>query len=351
MFTMGTIKIKNKEIGEGSPCFIIAEAGVNHNGDVSLAKKLIDTAKDSGADAIKFQTFSAKELASDFADLAEYQKNNVPSFGNQAEMLKKLELSSEEFEELFAYCQEKELIFLSSPFDVKSADFLEELGVLAFKVPSGEITNPLLLRHIARKSKPILLSTGMSSLPEIARALEWINSEVNNQVVLLHCTTSYPAPSDTLNLRALDTLRKEFGLLVGFSDHSEGIVADIAAVSLGACVLEKHFTLDKTMDGPDHKASLEPGELRNMIYSIREAEKMLGTGIKEPAGVEEELVKKIRRGIFASRDILKGHAISAQDINVKRPVLGVPAEDADKLMGRKAKKDIKKGSPISWEEV
>ncbi|MFA6530282.1 MAG: N-acetylneuraminate synthase family protein, partial [Candidatus Micrarchaeia archaeon] len=258
-------KIGSHAIGPGNPVFIIAEAGVNHNGDLGLAKQLVDVAAKSGADAVKFQTFDADELASESAEKAEYQKKNDSRHKNQNEMLKSLQLSEQDFKVLKNYCSEKRIIFLSTPFDIKSANLLESLGVAAYKISSGEITNVPLLRHIAKFGKPIILSTGMADLAEVEKAVKLLKKEGNNDLVLLHCTTSYPAPSESLNLRAIQTLEKKFKTAVGFSDHSQGVIAPIVAIGLGACVIEKHFTLDKTLPGPDHVASLEPAELAAMV--------------------------------------------------------------------------------------
>ena len=263
------LKIGDKLIGEEEPCFIIAEAGVNHNGSVELAKKLIDAAKDAGADAVKFQTFKAESVVVKDAQKAEYQKETTGE-GSQYEMIKKLELTEEDFRELADYAKEKDIMFLSSPFDKESVDLLNELDVPAFKVGSGEITNLPLLRYIAKKEKPIILSTGMSTLGEIEEALDVIRSEGVEDIILLHCVSNYPARIEDVNLRALGTLKQAFKLPVGFSDHTLGITAPIAAVALGACVIEKHFTLDRNLPGPDHKASLEPEELKEMAKAIRE---------------------------------------------------------------------------------
>jgi len=262
-------KIGDKLIGEEEPCFIIAEAGVNHNGSIELAKKLIDAAKDAGADAVKFQTFKTENVVVKDAQKAEYQKETTGE-GSQYEMIKKLELTEEDFRELADYAKEKDIMFLSSPFDKESVDLLNELDVPAFKVGSGEITNLPLLRYIAKKEKPIILSTGMSTLGEIEEALDVIRSEGVEDIILLHCVSNYPARIEDVNLRALGTLKQAFKLPVGFSDHTLGITAPIAAVALGACVIEKHFTLDRNLPGPDHKASLEPEELKEMAKAIRE---------------------------------------------------------------------------------
>jgi len=298
-------KIGDELIGEEEPCFIIAEAGVNHNGSVELAKKLIDAAKDAGADAVKFQTFKAESVVVKDAQKAEYQKETTGE-GSQYVMIKKLELAEEDFRELADYAEKKDIMFLSSPFDKDSVDLLHELDVPAFKVGSGEITNLPLLRYIAKKGKPIILSTGMSTLGEIEEALDVIRSEGVEDIILLHCVSNYPARIEDVNLRAMGTLKQAFKLPVGFSDHTLGITAPIAAVALGACVIEKHFTLDRNLPGPDHRASLEPDELKEMVKAIREVEKALGNGIKKPTKEEEKIKKVAGRSIVAKVDISKG---------------------------------------------
>lgn len=344
-------KIGRYSIGQGHPCFIIAEAGVNHNGSMELAKKMIDEAKSAGADAIKFQTFISENLVSEDAQKAEYQSKNDPRHKTQLEMLKSLELSQNQFKELKDYCDSVGILFLSTPFDLQSVDILERIGVVAYKIPSGEITNLQLIEYVSRKGKPIILSTGMANLKEIKRAIEVIHSTGNNQVAVLQCTTSYPAPAETLNLRAIQTLAKKFKIPVGLSDHSEGVIASVAAVAIGACILEKHFSLDKLMQGPDHKASLEPKELKEMIYSIRTTEKMLGSGIKKAQEIELSILKHARKSIFASTNIQAGERISKENISLKRPLVGIPAEDADKAIGKMAKINISARKPIKWKDL
>ena len=345
------IRIEDKLIGEEEPCFIIAEAGVNHNGSVELAKKLIDTAKDAGADAVKFQTFKAENIVVKDAEKAEYQKETTGIGESQYEMIKKLELAEEDFRELADYAKEKDIMFLSSPFDKESVDLLHELDVPAFKVGSGEITNLPLLRYIAKKGKPIILSTGMSTLGEIEEALDVIRSEGVEDIILLHCVSNYPARIEDVNLRAMETLKQAFKLPVGFSDHTLGITAPIAAVALGACVIEKHFTLDRNLPGPDHKASLEPDELKEMVKAIREVEKALGNGIKKPTKEEEKIKKVARRSIVAKVDIPKGAIITEEMLDVKRPETGIEPKYLKFIIGKKAKEDIKKDDVIKFEMI
>lgn len=348
---MYRIKVAERWVGKGEPCFIIAEAGVNHNGKLALAKKLIDVAKNAGADAVKFQTFHAEDLVTESAEKAGYQKVTTGKAESQFEMLKKLELSESDFKELFVHAQKKGVIFLSTPFDEVSADFVAELGVPAMKIPSGEITNFPLLRHIARKRKPIILSTGMSIIEEIGEALDVIKAEGVKDTILLHCVSAYPAKIEDMNLRAMATLRKTFKLPVGLSDHSLGITVPITAVALGACVIEKHFTLDKTLPGPDHRASLEPDELKDMIKSIRDVEKALGSGIKKPTREEEENRKAGRRSIVARVAIPRGTVITEAMLDIKRPGTGIEPKYLDEVIGLKVKAHTKKDEVLTWEKI
>lgn len=329
-------------IGGRSPCFIIAEAGVNHNGRLDMALKLVDVAKFAGADAVKFQTFKAERLVSPKAQMADYQKKNTGKNESQFDMLKRLELSEENHREVFKYCQKKKIMFISSPFDEESADFLDELGVKMFKVGSGELTNIPLLQHIARKKKPMIISTGMANLDEIRTAVDAIR-KINPYIVILHCTTSYPAKFADLNLNAIKTLTKTFRIPVGYSDHSEGIESSIAAIALGASVIEKHFTLDRNLPGPDHKASLEPAELKKMISSIKNIEKALGNGVKKPSSSEKTIMKCARKSIFAKINIAKGTVITEKMLECKRPGTGIPPSDLGKIIGKKLRKSIGSG--------
>jgi len=348
---MKKIKIADRLIGGDEPCFIIAEAGVNHNGDVNLAKKLIDVAKEAGADAVKFQTFKAEELVTQNTEKAEYQKKATDAEESQFKMLKKLELSQSDFKELFDYAEEKDIMFLSSPFDKRSVDLLDDLGIPAFKSPSGEITNFPLLKYIAGKRKPIILSTGMSTLSEIEEALGNIHKAGVEEIILLHCVSCYPAKIEEMNLRAMETLRCAFKLPVGLSDHSISIDIPIAAVALGACVIEKHFTLDKNLPGPDHKASLEPGELKQMVKGIRDVEKAMGNEPKKPTEEEEANKKVARRSIVARVDIPQGTVITEEMLDVKRPGTGIEPRYSNIIIGRKARKNIASGRLITLAEI
>ena len=329
--------------------FIIAEAGVNHNGRLDLAYQLIDVAKDAGADAIKFQTFKAENVVSKLADKAEYQKKTTGSDKSQLEMIKRLELSFDDFVKLKKYCDKKEIMFLSTPFDYQSIDFLYDL-VDIYKIPSGEIINYPYLKYIAAKNKPLIMSTGMANLGEIEEAINIIRS-VNSeaQISLLHCTTNYPTPYEEVNLKAIQTLAVAFKLPVGYSDHTLGIEVPVAAVAMGAKIIEKHFTLDKKLSGPDHKASLEPSELKEMVKAIRNIEIALGNGIKKPNKSEIEIMKVARRSLIATRDIRVGEIIKESDIAIKRPGTGILPKFKEIVIGMKLINDIRQDEPFRWE--
>ncbi len=341
------VRLGNREIGEGQPVFIIAEAGVNHNGNVKLARKMIDVAQKAGADAIKFQTFKTEELVVPNAPKARYQKLSTPG-RFQFEMLKKLELSESEFEGLFHYCKRKKIIFLSTPFDFSSADFLYKLGVPAFKIGSGDLTNLPLLRHIANYGKPMILSTGMATLQEVKEAVVTVYSVGNKKIILLHCTSNYPTRYEDVNLRILDTLRK-FNTPIGYSDHTAGLEVAVAAVAKGVCIIEKHFTLDKNLPGPDHKASLEPGELKKMVNAIRNTERAMGHSIKRPVQNEREISKIARKSIIANKAIPKGTRITRDMLAIKRPGTGIEPKCLSQLLGKRTKKFIGKDHVLTWD--
>ena len=305
--------------------FIIAEAGVNHNGSVELACELIDVASESGADAVKFQTFKAENLVSKDAEKAEYQKQTTDTSESQFDMIKRLELDIDAHKKLIDYCKEKDIMFLSTPFDHESIDLLNELQLQIFKIPSGEITNLPYLRHIGLLNKKVFLSTGMSNLQEVGDALTvLINSgTLKENITVLHANTMYPTPMEDVNLNAMLTIQKEFAVAVGYSDHTLGIEVDIAAVAIGASVIEKHFTLDKAMDGPDHKASLEPDELKAMVSAIRNIEKALGGYEKKPSPSESINIDVARKSIVANQIIKKGELLSKKNITIKRPGAGI----------------------------
>jgi N,N'-diacetyllegionaminate synthase len=321
--------------------FIIAEAGVNHNGSVDLAKQLIDIAANSGADAVKFQTFKAENLVAKNTQKAEYQKQTTDASESQFDMIKKLELDVETHKELIAYCQDKNIMFLSTPFDHDSIELLSNLGLKIFKIPSGEITNLPYLRHIGSLGKQIVLSTGMSNLEEVEDALNiLINAGTSkDNITVLHANTMYPTPMEDVNLNAMLTIQKELGVSVGYSDHTLGIEVDIAAVAIGASVIEKHFTLDKTMDGPDHKASLEPKELKAMVSAIRNIEKALGGDEKKPSPSESVNIEVVRKSIVANQNIKKGDFLTNENITVKRPGSGISPMQWDEVIGTPASKD------------
>lgn len=348
---MRKIRIANRSIGDGEPAFIIAEAGVNHNGDMELAKRLVGVAIQGGADAVKFQTFKAEDVVTRTAEKAGYQKKTTGAGESQFVMIKKLELEERDFGGLFDYARSKAIIFLSSPFDKQSVDLLDSLGVPAFKIASGEIANLPLIRYIARKGKPIILSTGMSTMAEIYEALQVMQSERMKDIVLLHCVTSYPAKVEDVNLRAMQTLRRAFKVPVGLSDHSLGITIPIAAVALGACVVEKHFTLNKSLPGPDHQASLEPEELKQMVKAIREVEKAMGNGTKSLTDEEQEIKKFVRRSIVARVEIPRGTLITEEMLDIKRPGTGVEPKYMNRVIGAVARCRIGRDEPLTMDKL
>ena len=317
---------------------IIAEAGVNHNGDIEIAKSLIDAAADAKADIVKFQTFSAERQVTNNAPKAQYQKEGSKIDETQFLMLKKLELSEEMHFELIEYCETREIGFLSTGFDIQSVDFLNGLNQKMFKIPSGEITNLPYLRHIGKIGKPVLLSTGMSNLKEVEAALEVLEKSgtPRNKITVLQCTSSYPAPKNEANLTAMNTFMKELNVAVGFSDHTLGIDISLAAVALGATVIEKHFTLDKSLPGPDHKASLEPDELREMIVAIRNIQVSLGDGVKKVMPSEIPNIDVTRKSLVAKKQIKNGDVYTSENITTKRPGTGVSPMFWDQFLGKKA---------------
>lgn len=324
-----------------SRVFIIAEAGVNHNGSLELAKRLIDVACEAGADAVKFQTFKADNLVSKKAQKAEYQKETTDSSESQYEMIKKLELDEMAHHELIAYCKLKNILFLSTPFDHESIALLHRLQMPIFKIPSGEITNLPYLRQIGSLKKEVILSTGMANLKEVEEALVILvkAGTPKEQITVLHATTEYPCPMDEVNLKAMETIRKAFNVKVGYSDHTKGIEIPIAAVAMGACVIEKHFTLDKTLEGPDHKASLESAELIAMVNAIRNVEQALGNGVKKPSKSEEKNILIARKSIMTCKTIAKGEYFSEDNVTVKRPAGGMSPMQWDEIIGSVALKN------------
>lgn len=318
---------------------IIAEAGVNHNGSFETAKQLVDVAKESGVDIVKFQTAKLDSLVSKFAEMAEYQKNNIGKTESQKKMLGKLLLKFEDFIKLAQYCKEKDIQFLSTPFDLESIDFLNSL-VPFWKIPSGEITNYPYLVKIARTHKPIFMSTGMCELSEIDDAMNLLQQNKSGKITLLHCNTQYPTPYEDVNLKAMKTLRERYDVEVGYSDHTKGIEVPIAAVAMGASVIEKHFTLDRTMEGPDHKASLEPSELKAMVDSVRNIEKAIGSGSKKPTVSEIGNRAIARKSIVAKKNIKQGEILTEENLTVKRPGSGISPMRWNEVIGTAAIRDF-----------
>ena len=319
---------------------VIAEAGVNYNGSLELACKMVDKAKEAGADIVKFQTGIPEKVISRFAVKADYQKRNTGTDESQLDMVRKLMLKFEDFIPLKEYCNKRGIQFLSTPFDLDSIVFLDQLGCDLWKIPSGEITNLPYLLKIAKTKKPVILSTGMSTLSEVGAAIDVLKANGTSEISLLHCTTEYPTPFSDVNLNAMLTMKEAFNLNVGYSDHTLGIEIPIAAVAMGATIIEKHFTLDRNMEGPDHKASLEPDELSAMIRAIRNTELALGNGIKEPAESETKNMIIARKSIIAARDIKKGELFTAENITVKRPGNGISPMKWYDIIGLKASRDF-----------
>ena len=326
--------------------FIIAEAGDNHNGSYENALKLVDKAVEAGADCVKFQTFITENVISKFAEKAEYQKENTNAEETQFEMVKKLELSFDEFRKIKEYCDEKKILFLSTPFDLDSIEFLQSIDVPFWKIPSGEITNLPYLIKIAKTGKDVIMSTGMCQMEEIKETLEILKENGAGKVTLLHCNTEYPTPFCDVNLNAMKTIKEECHLEVGYSDHTIGIEVPIAAVAMGACVIEKHFTLDKNMEGPDHKASLEPEELKEMVTVIRNIERAMGNGKKCPSESEQKNIIIARKSIVANCDIKKGEILTEDKLYIKRPGNGISPMKWYEVIGKEAIKDFKKDELI-----
>lgn len=335
----------DKKVGEGHPTYIIAELGSNHNRNLNIAKKMINKAAEAGVDAVKFQTFKAEYLYS--KKTPKFSKDNIKPF----DLIKAIELPREWHKELYKYSVERDLHFLSSPFDFEAVDELDKIGVLAFKVASFEITDLELLKYIAKKKKPIILSTGMATLGEIEEALEVIRSQGNDDVILLHCNSLYPSPVEIVNLNVINMLSRAFQIPIGFSDHTIGIHISIAAVAKGSKVVEKHFTLDRKMKGPDHSFAIEPNELKQMVQNIRDVEKAMGTGVKERTKDEQEMYEKGRRSIIAAKDISKGTKITRDMLIIKRPGFGIKPKFLDMVVGKTTKRDIKAEQWLVWEDI
>jgi N,N'-diacetyllegionaminate synthase len=330
---------------------IIAEAGVNHNGDINLAKKLIDAAAEAGVDYVKFQTFKATKLVSRDARKADYQNRNTNDFiESQLEMLQKLEISESHHYELVDYCKTKSIKFLSTAFDLESLDFLKKLGIDLFKIPSGELTNLPYLEKVSSIADSIILSTGMSTLTEIEESVSILRANPNAQISILHCNTDYPTPFSDVNLLVMNTLKEHFNTPVGYSDHTIGIEVPIAAVALGATIIEKHFTLDRKMEGPDHAASIEPDELKQMVIAIRNIEKALGNEVKQPTTSEKKNIYIARKSIHLSRPMNSGEILTKEDFEMLRPGDGISPMKYHELIGRKLIKSLPKGQKLSFQD-
>ncbi|MES2837166.1 MAG: N-acetylneuraminate synthase [Bacteroidota bacterium] len=332
---------------------IIAEAGVNHNGDINLAKKLIDAAVDANVDIVKFQTFIAENVISKHAQKADYQKESTGGNESQLDMVKKLQLSFNDFIELKKYCEQKGIVFLSTPFDIESVDFLKSLNMGLWKIPSGEITNLPYLKKIGAYNEKVIFSTGMSTLGDIENAIDVLikAGTLKNNITVLHCNTEYPTPMKDVNLKAMLTIKNAFHVNVGYSDHTLGIEIPIAAVALGANVIEKHFTLDKNMEGPDHRASLEPNELKEMVASIRNIELAMGSGTKLPSESEQKNTEIARKSLHLAHDLKSGHVLSENDLTVKRPGNGINPMLINEIIGCKLKKDVVKDSILHLKDI
>ncbi|WP_051250657.1 N-acetylneuraminate synthase [Paenibacillus harenae] len=339
------LNIGSRMITERSPMYVIAEIGVNHNGSIGLAKQMVEAARDAGADAVKFQMFRSEELVSEQAALVEYQKAGTEG-STQKEMLRRLELTDAEFLELKSFCDASGVTFLATPFDINSAYRLGQMNVEAFKIGSGDITNLQLLEAVGSLRKPVILSSGMSTLGEIEAAFDALKHAPH--VALLHCTSAYPAPYDSINLRVIETLKPAFGSIIGYSDHTNGMEVPIAAAALGYKILEKHFTLDRTMPGPDHQASMEPQPFKRMIEGIRHVEQALGLPQKRLAGIESQTRMLVRRGVYAGKDLPAGHLIQEADLQFLRPLSDIDAAHYKQLAGRTTKRTFKKGEPLTW---
>jgi len=347
------IFIDKKRIGYNQQPFIIAEAGVNHNGKLDLALKLVDAAKKVGADAIKFQTFKAEQVVISKGKMAEYQKKNTGKKETQLKMLKKLELREEDFKKIISHCKKKNIIFLSTPHGgFESVDFLQSLKVPAFKFGSGDLTNLPVLEHAAKFKKPMILGAGMATMKEVKEAVDCIKKAGNKKIILLHCTTDYPCLSEEVNLASMQSMMKKFpDLIIGYSDHTLGEQVPVMAVTLGAHVIEKHFTLDKKMKGPDHKASAEPQELKEIIEKIRNVETILGSSIKKPTASEKKYILIVRKSVISLTNIKKGGKFTKDNIGIKRPGNGLPPRILFNLLGKKAKRNIRADSLVRKADV
>ena len=342
-----TFEIAGRPVGPEAPCFFIAEAGVNHNGEISTAIDLIDGAVAAAVDAIKFQTFSAARIALAAAPKANYQKDAAESGESQLEMLHRLELSRDDHLRLIEHSSHRRMTFLSSPFDEESADMLEELNVAAFKIPSGELTNLAFLAHVARKGRPMIVSTGMASMDEVEAAVRVIRDNGNPSFALLHCVSAYPAAPEDCNLKAMDTLQEAFDVPVGWSDHTLGSEVSLAAAARGACIIEKHFTLSRSMPGPDHKASMEVDEMAVLMTTLRVVESAIGDGKKSPRASEAEVASVARKSLVSVRDLKAGEVLAIDMIALRRPGTGLRADKLNDYLGRRLQADVASGMLLS----
>jgi len=338
-------------IGHAQPVFIIAEAGVNHNGDIDVALRLVREAKRVGADCVKFQTFKAERVVTAEAPKAGYQLKTTSPKESQVEMLRKLELDESAYHRLLDTCLKENILFLSTPYNLEDVDFLDGLGAQAFKIASSQAVEPYFLEYVAKRGKPILLSTGMCTLAEVDRAVHMVRGAGNDQIVILQCTTNYPSAIEDCNLRSMVTMRDALDVLVGYSDHTEGLTAATASVALGACVVERHFTLDKSLSGPDHSSSSDPEEFAALVRQIREAELALGSSVKYPSDIERKNAVGMRRSIVAKERIPYGQVISEEMVTFKRPATGLRPNLLPELVGRIATCDIEPDQMLSWEMV
>lgn len=338
-----TIALGTKKIGSGQPPFVIAEAGVNHNGSVRTALKLVDAAARAKVDAIKFQTFKAEAVV--------IKSGKAPKDWEHFNLLKRLELRDSFYGPIIKRCRQKNILFLSTPHGgFESVDFLQKLGVSAFKFGSGDINNLPVLKYAARLDKPMILGTGMATMSEVKNAIKWIRQAGNKKIIVLHCTTNYPCPYDQVNLSVLPHMMKELDVLVGYSDHTLGSQVPVMAATLGACVIEKHFTLDRTMPGPDHKASIEPDELAEMVASVKKVKIIMGAPLKRPSQSEQVMARAVRKSIVASKNIRKGEKFTTHNIGVKRPGTGIEPKYYFKIIGKPAKKNISHDTIITTKD-
>lgn len=346
-----TIRIGSRLVGKDQPCFIIAEAGVNHNGDPKLALKLVDEAKEAGADCVKFQTFQADNLVTHSSPKAAYQLINTDPVESQYQMLKKLELPNDFYPELMEHCRKRKIEFLSTPYSFADIDFLDRLGVPAFKVASGQISEPIFLKKMAQKKRPMIISTGMATMSEVATAVECIRETGYDEMIFLQCTSNYPADPREANLLSMLSMRDVLDVMIGYSDHVAENYVSFASVALGARVVEKHFTLDKKMDGPDHVCSMSPDELRDLIRGIRMVESSLGTSCKKPSEIEKQNSKGMRRSLVAATSIKAGEKFSFENVALKRPSSGMHPQYFEKILGKAATKNLEKNEMLSMDAI